>query len=81
MRLKRVQSRRPLRYHFLVAWLTLKHRVRVPDVIRTICYRRELFGASYDRWIQAILRGPSPWSVWERELMAAFVSRLNQCLF
>lgn len=81
MRLKRVQSRRPLRYHFLVALLTLKHRVRVPDVIRTLCYRRELFGASYDRWIQAILRGPSPWRVWERELMAAFVSRLNQCLF
>jgi len=81
MRLKRVQSRRPLRYHFLIALLTLKHRVRVPDVIRMLCYRRDFFGAPYDGWIQAILRGPSFWSVWERELMAAFVSRLNQCLF
>jgi len=81
MRLERVQSRRPLRYHFLVALLTLKHRVRVPDVIRALCYRREFFGSPYDRWIQSILRGPSTWSVWERELMAAFTSRLNQCLF
>jgi hypothetical protein len=81
MRLKSVETRHPLRYRFLRAVLTLKHRVRVPDVIRALCYRREFFGAPYDRWIQEILRGPSPWSVWERELMAAFTSRLNQCLF
>jgi hypothetical protein len=81
MRLKRVQSKRPLRYHFLFAVLTLKHRVRVPDVIRTLCYRDGFFGAPYNGWIESILRGPSPWSVWERELMAAFTSRLNQCLF
>jgi len=27
------------------------------------------------------MRGPSAWTVGERELFAAFVSRLNQCLF
>jgi hypothetical protein len=81
MRLKRVQTRHPLRYRFLIAMLTLKHRVRVPDVIRTLCYRQEFFGDPYNGWIESILRGPSPWSVWERELMAAFTSRLNQCLF
>jgi len=27
------------------------------------------------------MRGPSMWSVGERELFAAFVSRLNQCVF
>jgi len=81
MRLKRVQARRPLRYHFLFAVLTLKHRVRVPDVIRALCYRGEFFGAAYNRWIESIMRGPSSWSVWERELLAAFTSRLNQCQF
>jgi uncharacterized peroxidase-related enzyme len=30
---------------------------------------------------QNILRGPSPFSVGERELIAAFVSSLNQCQF
>jgi hypothetical protein len=28
-----------------------------------------------------VMRGPSPWSVGERETFAAFVSRLNQCVF
>jgi AhpD family alkylhydroperoxidase len=27
------------------------------------------------------MRGPSDWSVGERELFAAFVSNLNQCRF
>jgi len=27
------------------------------------------------------MRGPSTWSVGERELFAAFTSRLNQCVF
>lgn len=81
MRLKRMETRHPLRYRFLRVLLTLMHRVRVPDVIRTLCYRQELFGSPYNDWIQAILRGPSAWSVWERELIAAFTSRLNQCVF
>jgi len=81
MRLKRVETKHPLRYRFLRALLTLKHRVRVPDVIRTLCYRQELFGTPYNGWIQELLRGPSAWSVWERELFAAFTSRLNRCEF
>jgi len=28
-----------------------------------------------------VMRGPSEWSVAERELFAAFVSSLNQCVF
>jgi hypothetical protein len=27
------------------------------------------------------MRGTSDWAVWERELFAAFTSRLNQCVF
>lgn len=81
MRLKRLETKHPWRYRFLRALLTVKHRVRVPDVIRTLCYRGEFFGTPYNAWIEAILRGPSSWSVWERELFAAFTSRLNQCVF
>ena len=81
MRLKRLETAHPWRYRFLRALLTLKHRVRVPDVIRMLCYRDEFFGKPYNAWIEAILRGPSPWSVWERELFAAFTSRLNRCDF
>ena len=31
--------------------------------------------------LEAALRGPSDWSVGERELFAAFVSRTNQCTY
>jgi hypothetical protein len=49
--------------------------------VKTIYYRPEFFGAAYSSLLQDILRGPSEWSVGQRELFAAFVSRLNQCLF
>ena len=54
---------------------------RAPDIVRTIMYRPELFGRAMSAWTQAVMRGPSDWSVGERELFAAFTSRLNQCVF
>ncbi len=33
------------------------------------------------RFTQAIMRGPSPLTAGQRELIAAFTSRLNQCPF
>ena len=54
---------------------------RAPDVVRTLRYRPAFFGAAHSAHTQAAMRGPSAWSVGERELFAAFVSRLNQCLF
>jgi len=61
--------------------LSLKFGDRVPDVVRTLTYRPEIFGKAYNAWIQSTLRGPSKWTVWERELIAAFTSSLNQCVF
>jgi len=54
---------------------------RVPDVVRTLFYRPELFGRPFSAWLQQVMRGPSDWSVGERELFAAFVSRRNNCPF
>ena len=54
---------------------------RVPDVVRTLLYRPELFGRPFSAWLQQVMRGPSDWSVGERELFAAFVSRRNNCPF
>jgi hypothetical protein len=54
---------------------------RAPDVVRTLRYRRHLFGQPQSAHTQAVMRSPSEWSVGERELFAAFVSRLNQCHF
>ncbi len=31
--------------------------------------------------LEAAVRGPSDWSIGERELFAAFVSSINQCTY
>jgi hypothetical protein len=54
---------------------------RTPDVIRTLKYRADFFGTPHAHHTQAVMRGPSEWSIGERELFAAFVSRLNACRF
>jgi hypothetical protein len=53
----------------------------VSDVRRMLGYREELFGRPFSEALQGVMRGPSEWSVAERELFAAFVSSLNQCPF
>jgi uncharacterized peroxidase-related enzyme len=52
-----------------------------PGVVRTLRYRKGFFGRPFSELTQQVMRGPSPWSVGERELFAAFVSRINQCVF
>jgi hypothetical protein len=54
---------------------------RAVDIIRTLLYRPEFFGRPMSEWTQRVMRGSSDWAVWERELFAAFTSRLNQCVF
>lgn len=53
--------------------------VPTSDIRRILSYRADFFGQPFSTALQAVLRGPSDWSVGERELFAAFVSRLNQC--
>ena len=54
---------------------------RVPDIVKTLMYRPAFWGQPMCEWTEAVMRGPSEWSVGERELFAAFTSRLNQCVF
>jgi hypothetical protein len=53
----------------------------VSDVVRMLSYRPELFGQPFSEALQRVMRGPSDWSIAERELFAAFVSAQNQCPF
>jgi hypothetical protein len=52
-----------------------------PGVVRTLRYRKEFFGSPFSELTQQVMRGPSPWTVGERETFAAFVSKLNKCVF
>ena len=51
------------------------------DVVRTMRYRSDMFGQPFSAALQRVMRGPSDWSVGERELFATFVSAQNQCPF
>jgi hypothetical protein len=51
------------------------------DVAKTLMYRPEFFGKPFCALAQAILRGPSAWSVGERELFGAFTAQVNHCGF
>ena len=52
-----------------------------PDVVKTLMYRPEFFGGPMGPVFQTAMRGESPWSVGDRELMASFVSKMNECEF
>lgn len=47
----------------------------------TSLYRPQFFGRPWLTLLREVMRGPSPWSPGERELLAAFVSRLNRCRY
>ena len=51
------------------------------DVGKAALRRPELFGMPFLGFGHSLLRGPSTWSVGERELFAAVVSRTNLCQF
>ena len=55
---------------------------QVDDVFKTILYRPALVGGpAFATMIRGSLRGPSEWSVGERELFAAATSQANACTF
>lgn len=81
MRLRVVEHGHRLPQKIAMGIIRLMSGRRVVDIIRTLLYRPEFFGRPMSAWTQAVMRGPSEWSVGERELFAAFASRLNHCLF
>jgi len=81
MRLARVEHGHGLKEKFIFAMIRLTQRRRAPDILRVLFYRPAFLGKPISAWTQAVMRGPSDWTIAERELFAAFVSRLNQCVF
>lgn len=81
MRLGVLDRGHPLGTRLLFAVIRVASGHRAPDVVKTLRYRPEFFGAPMGELFQTAMRGPSPWSVGDRELMAAYVSRANTCEF
>jgi uncharacterized peroxidase-related enzyme len=53
----------------------------LPDAARITFYRPDFYGNYAKVFTQQAMRGPSDWSVADRELMAVFVSKVNDCAF
>jgi uncharacterized peroxidase-related enzyme len=79
MRLTILDRGHRLRTKALLALVRLVSRQPVVDAVKLALYRPEFYRAS--ELTHEAMRGPSAWSVGDRELMAAFVSKINECQF
>ncbi|TJZ78236.1 alkylhydroperoxidase AhpD family core domain-containing protein [Rhodococcus oryzae] len=63
----------------LMALIRLVSRQPVVDAVKLALYRPDFYGGG--PLTHEAMRGPSEWSIGDRELMAAFVSQVNECPF
>jgi uncharacterized peroxidase-related enzyme len=81
MRLTILNSGYSLGTKILFAIIRVASRQPVPDAAKLVFYRPDFYGAPMKEFTHNAMRGPSAWSVGDRELMAAFVSKTNECAF
>jgi uncharacterized peroxidase-related enzyme len=81
MRLEILNSGYSLRTKALFALIRAVSRQPVPDAARLVFYRPEFYGSPSKEFTHEAMRGPSAWSVGDRELMAAYISKVNENAF
>jgi uncharacterized peroxidase-related enzyme len=81
MRLPEIERGDTLRHRALIGMISRSSGVRLPDAARVAFYDTDFAGPALGEWTQRTMRGPSGWSVSERELMAAAVASWNHCPF
>jgi AhpD family alkylhydroperoxidase len=65
----------------LFALIQLASRQPVPDAAKLVFYRPDFYGSLAKKFTHEAMRGPSAWSVADRELMAAYISQVNESAF
>jgi AhpD family alkylhydroperoxidase len=61
----------------MFAMIRLFSGQRVVDAVKLVMYRPDFYGGPMKQLTHEAMRGPSAWSIGDRELMAAFVSKVN----
>jgi uncharacterized peroxidase-related enzyme len=79
MRLSILDSGHRLGAKILFAVIRAASRQPTPEVVKLLMYRPDFFGAHMKAVTHEAMRGQSEWSVGDRELMAAIVSKANTC--
>ena len=81
MRLRVLDSGHGFGTKALFALIRTVSRQPVLDVIKLVKYRPDFYGDPMSAVTQEAMRGPSTWSIGDRELMAAYVAQTSQCEF
>ena len=81
MRLSEIDRGDGLGSRLLIGFISLVSGMRLPDAARVAFYHKAFFNGSMGSWTQLTMRGPSDWTIGERELMAAMVAKWNSCTF
>ena len=81
MRLAKVDRSHAFREKLVLGVIRVMSGSEPAGVVKTHLYRREFLGRQAGALTEEVMRGPSEWSVAERELFAAFVSSVNRCVF
>jgi uncharacterized peroxidase-related enzyme len=81
MRLPEVERGDTLRHRLMIRMISRVAGYRLPDAARVAFYDKAFAGPALGAWTHRAMRGPSSWSVSERELMAAMVASWNSCPF
>jgi AhpD family alkylhydroperoxidase len=79
MRLSILETGHGLGTKILFAVIRAFSRQPVLDVIKLVKYRADFYGGPMQGVTHEAMRGPSSWSVGDRELMAALVAKTNGC--
>lgn len=81
MRLRILDRQHSFGTKALFALIQMVSRQPVLDVIKLVKYRADFYGGPMSELAHEAMRGPSSWSIADREMMAAFVAKTNQCEF
>jgi AhpD family alkylhydroperoxidase len=81
MRLAILDSGHGFGSKFAFALIRAVSRQPVLDVIKLVRYRPEFYGRPMQAVAHDAMRGPSAWSIGDRELIAAFVAKTIHCEF
>ncbi len=79
MRLSILDTGHGLGTKALFATIRTFSRQPVLDVIKLVKYRADFYGDPASAVTHEAMRGPSAWTVGDRELMAAVVAQANEC--
>jgi uncharacterized peroxidase-related enzyme len=79
MRLQILDNGHGFRMKALFTLIRAISRLPVPDAVKLNRYRPDFYGMPMRALTQEAMRGPSAWSIGDRELMGAVVSQANSC--